>query len=190
MSTYDKSEYHIPFINTRNTIMTQENTTKYTKHMLKNITLNWVKLDTPTDNYSGDKKIYEIQACVPIARAAELDIFRKTRPAADKSMVCINLSKNAFKKDGSENLKVRVVDINKNPLDSKTIGNGSVANVIVTTSPYEIKNPKTGKVTKSGVSTMLDAVQVTKLIKYEPKNSMDFDAMDGEVDATDNDDQF
>lgn len=166
--------------------MTQDS--KYTSHLIKNVVLNWVKLDKPTENYSGDKQIYEIQVCVPNNRSAELEKFRKTRPATDKSMVCINLSRNAFQKDGSEARKVRVVDCNKQPMDSRIIGNGSVGNVIVTTSPFEIKNPKTGKVTKSGISVILDAVQVTKLIPYKPKDSLDFDEEPSQ--DTDDDNQF
>jgi hypothetical protein len=159
-----------------------------TNAIIKNVTFSWVKLSEPIDNYSGDKKIYDVQVSVPAARAKELEIFKKTRPMGDKGMVGINLTKNAFKKDGSDAMKVRCVDANKSPLDPKIVGNGSIGNAIVMQSPYEIKNPKTGKVTKSGISTMLIAIQITKLIKYEPKSSMDFDDEIGEV-ATD-DDQF
>ena len=52
--------------------------------------------------------------------------------------------------------------------------------------PYEIKAPN-GKVTKSGISTVLSAVQITDLIKYEPKGGMDFDAIDGGDDESTND---
>jgi hypothetical protein len=164
-----------------------------TNLIINNVTLKWVKLAEPTDNYSGDKKIYEVQASVPKARESELAKFGKTRPASkdDDSMVCINLSKNAFKKDGSEAAKVRVVDQNKLPLDPKVIGNGSVGNILVLQQPYEIKNPKTGKVTKSGTSTMLIAVQITKLVKYEPTSSVDFDVVETNGDAKEAfDDQF
>jgi hypothetical protein len=153
--------------------------------MLKNVTLKWVKLDpkNPTDNFEGTKKIWEVQICVPQARTAEIAKYRKVREATrgDPSVVCINLSKNAFKADGSDAKVVRVVDQNKLALDPNVVGNGSTANVIVMRKPYEIKHPKSGKVTKSGISTMLIAVQVTKLLKYEPKSSMDFDTV-GEYD--------
>jgi hypothetical protein len=55
-------------------------------------------------------------------------------------------------------------------------------------SPYEIKHPKTGKVTKSGISSMLVAVQVTKLLKYEPKPKVDFDSADTSDVHTDHED--
>jgi len=170
--------------------MSNENTNA----IIKNVTFSWVKLSEPVDNYTGDKKIYEVCVAVPPAREKELAAIRKTRPMGKDGMVGINLSKNAFKKDGSEAQKVRCVDANKMPLDPKIVGNGSVGNVLIMQSPYEIKHPKTGKVTKSGTSTMLIAIQVTKLIKYEPKSSMDFDTEEGvpadEGFGEDNDDRF
>jgi len=147
-----------------------------TTTILKNVELNWVKLSEPVDNYTGDKKIYELQVSVPEARESELSEIRKTRIKDGKAS--INLSKNAFLKSGDDAAKVRVVDSNKINLDPKIIGNGSIGNVMIMQSPYEIKHPKTGKVTKSGISSMLVAVQVTKLVKYEPKPKVDFDSVD------------
>jgi hypothetical protein len=157
--------------------MTQE-TTQNTTVIIKNLELNWVKLDKPVDNYSGDKLIYDIQVSVPEARQDELEAIRKVRTKDGKAT--INLSKNAFLKDGEPAAKVRVVDANKEPLDPKIIGNGSIGNVMLMQRPYEIKHPKTGKVTKSGITSMLLAVQVTKLVKYTPTatNRVDFDSVD------------
>jgi len=160
-----------------------------TTTIIKNVELNWVKLSEPVDNYTGDKKIYEVQVSVPEDRNNELEAIRKTRIKDGKSI--INLSKNAFLKSGDEAAKVRVVDSNKLPLDPKMIGNGSIGNVMIMQSPYEIKNPKTGKVTKSGISSMLVAVQVTKLIKYLPKPKVDFDSVDtSEMHEEQDDSQF
>jgi len=126
---------------------------------------------------------------VPEARESELSAIRKTRIKDGKAT--INVSKNAFLKDGTDAAKVRVVDGNKLPLDPKIIGNGSIGNVMLMLSPYEIKHPKTGKVTKSGTSSMLTAIQVTKLVKYEPKPKVDFDAVDtSEMHEDQDDSQF
>jgi len=115
--------------------MTQT-TNQNTTTIIKNVELNWVKLSEPVDNYTGDKKIYEVQASVPEARNAELEAIRKTRIKDGKSI--INLSKNAFLKSGDEAAKVRVVDSNKLPLDPKIIGNGSIGNVMIMQSPYKL----------------------------------------------------
>ena len=51
---------------------------------------------------------------------------------------------------------------------------------------YEIKAPN-GKVTKSGTTVTLTAVQVTDLVKYVPKNSnfVDFDEVEGSSEVSD-----
>jgi hypothetical protein len=95
----------------------------------------------------------------------------------DANMRQLNLRKKSTKADGNPAKPVDVVDAFKMPLDPTVIGNGSEGNVIVMQKNYEIKNPKTGKVTKSGVSTTLTKVQVTKLVKFEGSNKsfVDFD---------------
>jgi hypothetical protein len=105
----------------------------------------------------------------------------KDKDGKDTGKVSINLKKKALKKDGTDAAKVRVVDTKKNPIDPKTIGNGSKGNVMLFLQEYQIKAPN-GKVTKEGTSVMLVAVQVTDLVKYEPKsdNYTDFDYEDSE----------
>ena len=138
--------------------------------ILKNINLFWVKLAKPVDNYAGDGQQWEVQARVPAKRKAELEVYGKVKEQ-DDGTVSINFRKKSEKADGSPAAKVRCVDSDKEPMDPKIIGNGSVGNIILMLKDYEIKHPKTGKVTKSGTSTMLTAVQVTKLKEYERKDS-------------------
>ena len=154
--------------------------------ILKDVELNWCKLDPKNPVAPFGVSQWEISATVPKKRSAELEVFGKVKPVKDKEgkdtgKVSINFKKKAEKKDGSEAAPVRVVDASKQPLDPKTIGNGSKGNIMLFTKPYEIKTPK-GVVTKSGTSIMLTAVQVTDLVKYEPKNSnfTDFDDESGE----------
>jgi len=141
--------------------------------ILKNVTLFWAKLDKPVDNYAGDAQQWEIQVRVPKKRKAELEEFGKVKEQ-DDGTVSFNFRKKSTKADGSPAVKVRVVDGAKEALDPKTIGNGSVGNIMLMLKDYEIKHPKTGKVTKSGTSSMLSAVQVTELKEYERKESGDF----------------
>jgi len=168
--------------------MTQAmNNTEGRNEILNNVELHWVKLDKPVAPFGVEQ--YEISVQVPAARAAELEAYGKTKPVKDRDgkdtgKVSINLKKKAQKKDGTDATKVRVVDMSKQPLDPKTIGNGSLGNVMVFLKDYQIKTPK-GVVTKEGTSVMLTAVQVSKLVKYEPKNSnfvdFDDDGMEGTV---------
>jgi len=149
--------------------------------ILKNITLFWVKLSKPVDNYAGDAQQWEIQARVPAKRKAELEVYGKVKEQEDGT-VSINFRKKSEKADGTPAAKVRCVDGDKEPMDPKIIGNGSVGNIMLMLKDYEIKHPKTGKVTKSGTSAMLTAVQVTKLKEYERKDSGDFVDFDTESD--------
>jgi len=147
--------------------------------ILKNITLFWVKLDKPVDNYAGDAQQWEVQARVPAKRRSELEIYGKVKEQ-DDGTVSINFRKKSEKADGSPAQKVRCVDLSKQSIDPKTVGNGSVGNVMLMLKDYEIKHPKTGKVTKSGTSAMLSAIQVTDLVEYVAKASANFVDFDDE----------
>ena len=157
--------------------MTQTNTT--INEIIRDVEFHWCKLDKAVDPFGTMQWEMSIQA--PKAREEELSRFGKTKAVVGKDgkatgKVSINLKKKAIKADGTDAVKVGVVDANKQPMDSKTIGNGTKGNVMVMTKPYEIKAPN-GKVTKSGTSVMLTKIQVIELVKYEPKNDnfVDFD---------------
>lgn len=166
--------------------MTQSTNTN-TNKIIKDVNLFWAKLDKPVEPFGTMR--WEIQLRGDKSRLAEFNTLGKAKVNDDGS-VQVNLQKKAFKRDGTEAQKVRVVDNNKLPLDPAIIGNGSVGNVLVMQSPYEMRAPN-GKVTKSGISTMLIAVQITKLVKYEPKSSIDFDTVDGDASsAITEDDKF
>jgi len=149
--------------------------------ILRDVKLYWAKLDKPVDPFGTLQ--WELTIQVPKKRESEIASFGKVKEGFDKGTVAVALKKKALKADGTEAAKVGVVDANKQPLDSKLIGNGSLGNIIVFQRPYEIKAPN-GKVTKSGTSTMLTKVQVTELVKYERKsdNFVDFDT---ELDTSD-----
>ena len=81
----------------------------------------------------------------------------------------LTLRRRALRKDGSDNGKPRVVGNDKQPMDSKTIGNGSTVNVIVWQAPYGDNN--------ESVFNSLTAVQVTDLVEYSG-SSVDFDMLE------------
>jgi hypothetical protein len=168
--------------NPRTHKMTTQAQTQLTNTVIKNLTFFWVKLNPtkPVDNYNGDGTEWTLQARFPKSREAEIEALNlgKVNPVKDDATMCqLNLRKKATKADGTPAKPVEVVDAFKMSMDPTIIGNGSEGNVIVMQRPYEIKNPKTGKVTKSGVSTTLTKVQVTKLVKFEGSNKsfVDFD---------------
>jgi hypothetical protein len=157
-------------------------TSNITNVIIRDIELHWVKLDKPVEPFGTLQ--YETQIQFPKSRVKEMEQFGKVKDQGNGKF-SLNLKKKALKADGSEAAKVQVVDAFKQPLDSKLIGNGSKGNVLLMLKPYELKGP-TGKVTKSGTTVMLSKVQVTDLIKFEPKgndNFVDFD-IEGDTTAT------
>jgi len=160
--------------------------TESTNVLVKNVTFYWAKLDKAVEPF-GELR-YELQIQGDKSRFDEFNEYGKAK-INENGNVQVNLQKKAFKRDGTEAAKVRVVDSNKLPFDPKLIGNGSTGNVIVMRRPYEMKGPN-GKVTKKGISTMLLAVQVVNLVKYEPKDSVDFDEVDTTDTGNDIDDNF
>ena len=159
--------------------MTQANNSSNV--IIKDVSLFWAKLDKPVSPFGVDQ--YELQIQGDKKREKEFSQFGKVKPV-EGGKISVNLKKKAFKKDGTDAVKVRVVDAGKKELDPKLIGNGSTGNVMVYCSPYEIKLPN-GKISKSGISTMLVAVQVTDLVRYERKsdNFVDFDVEGASVDT-------
>ena len=137
-------------------------------YLISDVELNWARLETPTNPFGTE--IYEIQiATTDKAKADELKANHFNVKERDGKFV-VSLKRNAKKRDGSDNGKVRVVDSAKNPMSSP-IGNGSVGNVIVWQYPYENMGRK-------GISGSLTAVQVTELVEYNP-SGVDFDIVGG-----------
>jgi len=162
---------------------TTDNTT--TNLIVKNVEFFWAKLGKPVENqFNGDYQ-WELQVRVPAKRAKDLEVLGTVKHPVkdgveDKTVAYVNLRKKSVKVDGSAAAPVRVVDAAKNEMDGSIIGNGSKGNVIVMQKPYEIKNPKTGKVTKSGIATSLSAVQVLELIEFKKSGNKITDMFDVE----------
>ena len=134
--------------------------------LISNVTLNWVRVDTPTNPFGVD--IYEAQIETDdSAVAAQWSADHLNVKERDGKFV-VSLKRNAKKKDGSDNGKVRVVGADKMPL-TKSIGNGSKGNVIVWQYPYSNAG-------RSGISGSLTAIQVTELVEYQ-SGGVDFDVV-------------
>jgi len=171
------------------TMTTNANQNEGFNTLVRDVKLYWAKLDKPVDPFGTLQ--WELTIQVPKKRESEISSFGKVKEGFDKGTVAVALKKKANKADGTAAAKVQVVDINKEPFDSKLIGNGSTGNIIVFQRPYEIKAPN-GKVTKSGTSTMLTKVQVTTLVEYERKSSsfVDFDDTESDTKTNTSNDDF
>ena len=159
---------------------TQANDNNTRNVILKDVQIYWAKLNPEKPVSPFGEEQWEVTVQVHKKREKELAEFGKVKEGFEKGTVAINLKKKANKKDGTRAAAVRVVDGKKEPLDPKTIGNGSTGNIMLMLRDYEIKAPN-GKVTKSGTTVTLTAVQVKDLIKYVPKstNFVDFDEEEG-----------
>lgn len=158
------------------------NTNEARNIIISDVILFWPKLGKPIENqFSGDEQ-WEVQIRVPEERKAELEALGKIREH-DDGTVSFNTRKKSIKADGSPALPVAVVDKAKNPVDPKSIGNGTKANVMLMLRDFVITNPKNGKVTKEGTSVMLNKIQVTELVKYEAKANGNFTDFDYDEDA-------
>lgn len=150
-------------------------------YKIDNVEMNWVKIETPVDSFGN--KVYEMQIVVSKEQAEILKANHFNVKEKDGKLT-VNLKRNAFKKDGSENGKVRAVDSDLKPFDNtRIIGNGSRGNVIVWQYPYS-------NAMRKGVGNSLTAIQVTELKKYESTGGVDFTAVAAEEPKTETKDLF
>ena len=137
--------------------------------MINDVELRWARLDTPFKNQFGGEN-WELQIVAGTDRTEEFAQFGKVKDLGD-GMIGLNLTRKAMKKDGSPMEPVRVVDAARTPIENRRgIGNGSRGNVIVWTYDYEFAG-------KPGKASSLTAVQVTELVEYVAKNTVDFDVL-------------
>lgn len=156
------------------------NITETTNVVIKNVSFYWPNLVEPKE-FMG-KTEFDIQIRVPLDEASRIEEYTngKVRTNKDEGWAAINLKKKAFRADGSPVAPIRVVDRNKEPIDPNTLGNGSKGNALLMIKPFEIKGPN-GKVTKTGLSYQLQAIQITDLVVYEKKSNI-VDMFDDEED--------
>ena len=142
--------------------------------LISNVELNWAKLDQPVSPFGAAQ--WELQiATTDKAVAEDMKANHLKVKEVDGKFVA-NLKRKAVKADGSAMDPVRVVDANKAPItDRRSIGNGSIGNVIVWQAPFEYAG-------RSGISSSLTAVQITKLEEYKSTGGVDFDVV-GEAPA-------
>lgn len=139
--------------------------------IIKNVEFRWAKLNNPVEPFGTLQ--WELQVVADKSREKELSSFGKVKATTD-GKISVNLKKKAVKADGTPAAPVRLVNANKEAIDNRSIvGNGSTGNVMVFQRPYEVMG-------KSGISTMLVAVQVTKLVEYKSTGGVDFDMLSDE----------
>lgn len=142
--------------------------------IISDVELYWAKLGKPVEPFGTLQ--WELQIRFPKKRVSEMEAYGTPKEVkGEKGVYSLNLKKKALLADGTSAKPIEVVGTKKDQvIDPRTLGNGSRGNVKVMLKDYQIKGPN-GKVTKEGTSVMLTKVQVTDLVKYEPKSGNDFD---------------
>ena len=137
-------------------------------YLIANVELNWARLSTPVSPFGTAQ--YELQiATTDEAVAAEWKENHLSVKTKDGKHT-VSLKRKATKADGSDMGAPRVVDASKAPVDASKLGNGSVGNVIVRQYNYDTMG-------RSGVATMLEAVQVTDYVEFTATGGVDFDVI-------------
>lgn len=150
-------------------------------YLIKDVELNWARLDTPVENPFGGPNAWEVQiATSDKKQAKELTEAGLNMKEKDGQYVA-NLRRKSIRADGQAMEPVRVVDAQKQVMDGmerRKIGNGSRGNVIIWQAPYAAMG-------RSGISNSLTAVQVTKLEEYSGESGLDFDIVGDSPDKED-----
>ena len=140
--------------------------------ILRNVTLNYLKVDPSKPVSPFGTLQWEVQIEVPEDRSDEIAEMGKLR-TLENGNVAINIKRKALKHDGSPNFPVALVDAQKKTIEVfNNIGNGSTGNVKVYRNEYDVAG-------RQGISTSLSAIQITNLIEYT--GSVDFDIESEEV---------
>lgn len=159
--------------------MTTPNTAKLGTSIVRDVTLNFMKVDPAKPVSPFGAMQWEAQLEGTADREEEFAYLGKVRHL-DNGNVAVNIKRKAFKADGTENAPVGLVDANKKPITVfNNLGNGSTGNVKVYRAEYEYAG-------KKGVTTIMSALQITDLVIYT--GSVDFDMEGDEEPMAGNDD--
>ena len=138
--------------------------------LLKNKKIMWTKLSKPEESF--DKSYTYWSTIILIDQETSNKMKKAGMSGAGKTTVVdgqevpsIKMNrKTHWKKSGDAKSPVRVVDMYGQDIDPRVIGNGSIANVQYTATPYDFNGRK-------GRSVELVAIQIVDLIEYKGGNS-------------------
>ena len=130
----------------------------------------WSKLGKPEQSFDKTYTQWSVVVLVDDATSekmvkAGMTGAGKTTTVDGTDVPSIRMNrKTHWKKSGDEKTPVKVVDMYGQDLDPRTIGNGSVANIQYTATPYDFNG-------KKGRSVELVAVQIIELVEYKASAS-------------------
>jgi hypothetical protein len=160
------------------------------KKVLKNVEIWFPKLKK-AESFKGSELAWSIQIRTKDEdQAADWEergfSVKKIRPDKKKGedfepFFRANIKRKVKKGDGTEREPAKVVDKSLSKVDPMTIGNGSIGHVQYM--PWEMEREG------SNISgRILEAIQITKLVPYEPKGDGEYED-DEDFDLLDSDDE-
>tara|TARA_R110000851_G_scaffold10932_3_gene38774 strand:- start:687 stop:1223 length:537 start_codon:yes stop_codon:yes gene_type:complete len=142
-------------------------------YIIRDVQLNWARLDKPVIPFGTPQ--YEMQIATTSKAVAAEWSANYLRVKEKDGVFSVGLKRKAFKQDGKDNGKPKVVTADLQPLsEGIMIGNGSIGNVRVYQFPYDVAGSK-------GTGSSLTAIQVTTLIEYAGGSANDFVAIESET---------
>jgi hypothetical protein len=149
-----------------------------TTFILRKVELFWAKLDKPVNPFNETKSRWEIQIRTRDKSVAsewrdEFGMSPKLKEDDNGTFYQMNLKKFATTNKGEERDPVNVVDSTLKPINSNSLGNGSVGNVMMSSYTYD-------QAGQAKVGFSLNAIQVTKLVEYVPSAGASFE-LEGEM---------
>ena len=159
--------------------------------IIKNCELYFAKLDParPSAKYNKKNPTWELQI-----RTTDREIkqewlnmglnVKPVVPDVGEPYFRVNLRKKSIKEDGEKASPVNVVNAQLEPIDERSIGNGSIGNVRIF--QYEYPKDTGGK----GIASVLMGVQVIKHLVYTPKPRFDEFEECGETETIIQDDEI
>jgi hypothetical protein len=143
-------------------------------NVIRNVEVFWVKMDPENPVKPFDKMQWEVQLRTT-DKAIASEWKKKGMPVKQgehegNKYFQMNLKKLAVSAAGKTLSPPKCVDGKLKPLDSTTVGNGSIANVQFSPREWSMGG-------KEGIVFDLMAIQVTKLVEYSG-SSMEFDIVD------------
>lgn len=155
--------------------------------VLKNVEINWVKLDqdNPDMGFDGESPTWQVTATVD---KKFFNSWRKQKlPSAkehDDGTYTIQFKRKAIVVNGKMKSAPKCLDASLRPLDQSIVGNGSIANI-----QYSVYDWDFGK--KKGKAADLMGIQVIDLVEYHGGDGSEFEVVSedsNELSADDDDD--
>ena len=151
--------------------------------ILKNVMIRYAKLNPDRPSTKVNKKgEWQVQAYTRSKDQSkewkELGITVKLAEDAEGIIYTVNFRKKAVKKDGTPGKMPSVVNAKLVAIDPRSIGNGSVVNLNISSYDYTFEG-------KQGVAWQLNGIQVMKHIVFKPKPFEGFEEEEGDTEVVD-----